>query len=86
MLLFVGEHVGAPREPEHVEDQADAPVAQDRCAGERVDALQVRAERLDHDLGGVADRIDDQPEAPVVGLEHDDRAGADLGRLAAELA
>ena len=88
-LLLARQYVGAPGEPEHVQDQADAAVAEDRRAGERVDALQVAAERLHHDLGRVVHAVDDQAEAPVVGLEHDDRAGrprsgraidAELGR------
>ena len=43
-LLGRREHVGAPGEPEHVEDQPDAAVAQDRGAGERVDGLEIGAD------------------------------------------
>ena len=80
---------GVVGQPEHVEDQGHPAVAHDRGAGERGDALELLAERLDDDLLGVVDLVDDQAELPVVGLQHDDvdrrRAGA-AGALDAELA
>ena len=42
----------------------------------RADALELLLERLDHDLLGVVDGVDDQAELAVVGLQDDD---VDLG-------
>ena len=68
----LGDDAGALREAEHVEDQRDPAVAHDGGAGEGRDALELLAERLDDDLLGVVDAVDDQAELPVVGLQHDD--------------
>jgi len=56
----------------HVEDQCDPAVAHDRGAGEGRHLLEDAAERLDHDLRGVADVVDDEAELTIVGLQHDD--------------
>ena len=83
MLVFVAERalaifaddVGGLRQAEHVEDQRHAAVAHDRGAGEGFDAFELLAERLDDDLFGVVDFVDDQAELPLVGLQHDDVDG-----------
>ena len=71
-LADLGDDVGPLRDAEHVEDQGDSAVAHDRRAGERGDAFELLAERLDDDLLGVVDLVDDEAELAVVGLEHDD--------------
>ena len=57
---------------QHVEDQGHLAVAHDGGAGKGADALELLLQRLDDDLLGVVDRVDDQPELAVVGLQHDD--------------
>jgi hypothetical protein len=59
-------------QPEDIEDEGDLAVAEDGRPGVDLQALEHLVERLDHDLLGIVDRIDDQAEAPFVGLQHDE--------------
>ncbi len=60
-----------------IEDQGDVSIAEDGGSGEAGAALDVAAQRLDHDLLGVDDLVDHQAVAAMPGLDHDDahRAG-----------
>ena len=48
----------------HVEDQRDRAVTEDGRAGVEADRLELAADRLDDDLLGVDDPVDDEAEAP----------------------
>ena len=74
-----GDDPGLLREPHDVQDEGHSPIAHDGGAGEHVDALQLFPERLDDDLLGVADRIDNQSELPAIRVEHDDADDAVAG-------
>ena len=67
-----GDDAGVLGNPRHVEDQADMAIAHDRRPREQRGPLELLAQRLDHDLLGVVDPLDDQAEPLAVGLEHDD--------------
>jgi hypothetical protein len=60
------------RQPEHVQNQRHFAVSHDGRSGIDADAFQVLAERLDHNLFGVVDFVDHQPELPPIGFEHND--------------
>ncbi len=87
-LARAGDDLGLLGEAQDVEDQGHLAVAHDGGAGEDADALELLLKRLDHDLLGVVDRVHDQPELAVVGLEDDDvdHAGLRADRLDLELA
>src|SRR5664280_37583 len=64
----------------HVEDQADAAVAEQGGAGVDTDPAQAGREGLDDDLLGVQDAIQDQAEQPRVCLQDGDEGLALLAR------
>ena len=68
----------APGQALDVEDQRDPAVAHERRPGEEADRLQACRERLDDDLLGVEDLVDEQAESDRVGLQDGDD-GALLG-------
>ena len=72
LLMNLGDHARHLRDAEHVEDQRHLAVAHDGGAGKAGESLELLAQRLDDDLFGVVDLVHDQPELPVVGLQHDD--------------
>ena len=55
---------------ERIEDHDDRSVAQDGVAAEQRDAAYDRRHRLDHDLLGVEDMLDDQAQALAAHGEH----------------
>ena len=70
--LGARDHAGSLRQAEHVEHQGDSAIAHDRRAGEDRDSLELLLQRLDDDLLGIANRVDDQSERAIVGLQHHD--------------
>ena len=56
----------------HVEDERDGAVAEDGRAGVEADRLHLAADRLDDDLLGVDDAVDDEAEATPLGPQHGD--------------
>ena len=71
-LAHAGDDVGLLGQAQHVQDQGHLAVAHDGGAGKGADALELLLQRLDHDLLGVVDRVHDQAELAVVGLQDDD--------------
>jgi hypothetical protein len=64
------QHPGPPGQPDRVDDHRHSAVAQDRRPGEHARPARLLGQRLHHDLLGVVDGIDRQPEPPVVRLHH----------------
>ena len=69
--MHFGDNVGVLGQTEHVQDQSDSAIAHDRGPGETGDALELFAQRLDHDFLGIIDFINDQAELASVGLQND---------------
>ena len=64
-----GDDVGLLGQAQHVQDQGHPAVAHDGRAGKGADALELLLQRLDDDFLGVVDRVHDQAELAVVGLQ-----------------
>ena len=62
------------RDAVRIDDHDHRAVAEDRGAGKRRDVTQLRRHRLDHDLLGVKDAVDDDAEDLVADLRDDDEA------------
>ncbi len=75
LLVHLGDDAGHLGNAQHVEDQRHLPVAHDGRAGKAGDPFQLLAQRLHHDLFGVVDFVDHQPELAIVGLQHNDVVG-----------
>ena len=87
--LLLGRACDACAQRWHVEDERHAPVPAHRGTGEVRQAAQALGERLHHDLLGVEQRVDHEPEAALVGAQHHEpgaHVGRRLGVLAAQAA
>src|ERR1700722_4559874 len=81
VLPALGQNARALRQAKHIENQCHPAVPHDRRPCKDGDTLQVFAERLHHNLFGVVDFVDHQPEMPPIRFQNHDvgapRSGGD---------